>query len=177
MTFTSDRAWDPLPIRVLTWHHILNMAMVRCVPFVLSQQIYLCVIILGSLVSRALHEMKGEISHETNDYLTLLEAASEGDWKIGSALNRTAMKLQQWDVTHFKLLKFTQLLNGHFRWILLAVYALDYLTILCLSARMITQTAHTSMSYLFVLGSVALFGAYISILPIPLIQVLDRVRP
>ncbi|OWA53555.1 hypothetical protein BV898_17978 [Hypsibius exemplaris] len=70
-TLLSRDAYEPLPIPVVFWHHQLSVFLLRCIPFILSQQVYLTAMVLAWMASSELKRIARDIAWETAQYTGL----------------------------------------------------------------------------------------------------------
>ncbi|OQV20618.1 hypothetical protein BV898_05437 [Hypsibius exemplaris] len=180
-TLLSDDVWRPLPIKVHAWQHIIHLALFRLLPFILSQQVYLCAMSLARVVYLRLDQLKRSIAREIAEHTLCADWHWHSHWSNTLAASNsrqirllaTKQSLAQWEACHFQLLRLTDSVNRHFQWTFLAGFGIDYLTILCMASRMVTGTAHTVLNNVFAVGTMALFGVYIAGSAITFIRVHD----
>jgi hypothetical protein len=169
ITLSSDGIAGPLPIKMLTWQYIVLDYLFRAVPFVLSQQVYVCAIMLVVTLSGALQNLTEQMNREKLVYqLGIGQNINEKGWK------KTEANLKKWKNIHFDMLRLTDRLNTFFRLIFFITFRLDLLTLLCFASWIITGKREM-ISYAFSSGSVLLFGIYVTFFPLPMVIVYEKV--
>jgi hypothetical protein len=156
--------------KMYTWQYLIIYCIFNILPFVLSQQIFLCAILLAVVLSDVLQALREEIDCQRAAYGSL---QTTRDRKNKYEL--TARKLTKWETIHHGALVLVENINHYFRSIFLVTYLLDLLTMLGFASRMSAEVVSFT-DYLFSIGSVFLFGFYMTVLPVPLVRVYEKVK-
>jgi 7tm Chemosensory receptor len=174
LTLSSDLILPPFPKSMMhLWGFLISECFGNHLPFLLSQQIYLCAILVVVVMAEALQSVLREIQHQT-----LLHRSKTSHqlmkWK---QIQRTRDKVQQWEDKHFKMFLLTQHVNHLFGCIFLIIFGLDVVSIIGFSSLLMNEheKTYTMALYICAIGSVIIFGLYTTILPIPLIMLHDKV--
>ncbi|OQV20623.1 hypothetical protein BV898_05441 [Hypsibius exemplaris] len=137
------------------------------VPFVLSQQVYVCAIVLA----RCLHKVLATLEQEL-----LSESRRWEQYARPSSLDNLARKVATWEYLHVRTVLMVQAMNQFFGEIFLVTYLLDVLVAVCFATQLIgEETDHSLLFYFVWLGSFVLFGAYAMLLPLPFVLLNSQV--
>jgi hypothetical protein len=166
----SEDIIAPFLKEIYAWQFLIIDSFFSTFPFFLSQQVFLCAIILVVILSEAFQILERELMHETMSY-----RLQEGSFVTRETRKRTLIKLKSWERNHLFLLAFTKSVNDFFALIFLTVYGLDVLTMFSFASWTVTSGSKSPSVYAFAMGSVLLFGSYATILPIPMVQVHEMV--
>jgi hypothetical protein len=167
-TLSSDNYLSPVPIKIYAWQNVIITSFFRTLPFVLSQQVYICSIILVLVLSTALHTLEEELNYEMMLYATNV------DGTIGrQEINNTKKKLQKWECLHVCMLLFVQSINEFFGWTFFTSYVMDVLT---MSSWIVSGITTDILQYTFAISSVVIFGLYATLFPLLLVGLYERVN-
>ncbi|GAU94748.1 hypothetical protein RvY_06470 [Ramazzottius varieornatus] len=174
---------SPLPLKITTWQYLILYTLFCIVPFILSQQVFICLIVMAGVLMNALKELRHSIaqcSHELleNNYrkTTCCFKAHGSSAKYGNVLDEMiAEKVNMWQIRHMETLVFLRQLNKFFNWMLFVIYGLDFMTCLGFAAHVANNTSTVIESHVFLLFSAFVFAAYATVFLIPLVAVFEHV--
>ena len=156
VTWTALKAWQGL----LIWLTFSN------IPFILSQQAYLYIVLLAALLNRAIKDMIQEMKVVTEQ----LVDQSKGEEVV------TEKEVKLWRTKHMATLKYCGLINDSFSLILFVIYWLDFLTLLGYTSEFTNISSNAPITtYLRLIFNCVLFASYGALIPIPLVCVYENV--
>jgi hypothetical protein len=172
ISMMSENAYPPLPIKEYTYQFVIIWTIFCSVPFLLSQQVYLCLIILAMILSEAMKKLDDEIQEEVEYYM-----GSKGGSVIfkKKETNLSEEKVKQWEVCHMRMLLFCQSLNRFFNLILFFIYGLDFVALLGFISNIVQNYRSDAISYAFLIFSSLLFLSYQTVFLLPLVAVHEKV--
>jgi hypothetical protein len=173
ITWFSDESIAPLPVKMYTWQFVIINSLFSTLPFMLSQQVYLCVVISVIVLYSVSQALAEELQQEILFYQLLKGRGAIFEGAVG----RTEIKLHRWKCIHFDLVRLTEIINDFFGMIFLMTYGLDTLTMLGFTSWVISTSGRQNPArYTYSIGSVVLFGAYVTMLPSAMIVLLEKVK-
>jgi hypothetical protein len=170
-TLWSNDILAPIPFKIFTWQYIITTSLFRLFPFALSQQVYLCAVILAIILFNVLESLGHEICDETALY-----KHAENQEVEGVQMEKTKSKLKKWEYIHFYAGLLYEGINNMFGLVFLMTYLLDSLIMLGFGSWLISYTTDTLSEYAFSIGSFILFGVYATVFPIPMVRVYEKVK-
>ncbi|OWA52882.1 hypothetical protein BV898_17324 [Hypsibius exemplaris] len=166
VTMTYGDIATPLPMAYLMYQYISVWTVFCTFPFVLSQQVYICVIVLAVILTEAVKSINQQIKQEIVLY--------EGRFAGKNELAMTEEKIIVWENAHLRVLLFCRCVNHYFSWILFIIYGLDFLTMMGYSANVIKNPRTDADSYVYIIGSIIIFGSYGTVFLLPFVHVYEQ---
>ncbi|OQV19861.1 hypothetical protein BV898_06131 [Hypsibius exemplaris] len=168
ITMTTDNFMAPLPVKYLTYQSIVLWTLFSTLAFILSQQIFVCAIVLATLLKNILRRLNVEITEE------LLYFGRKSEDLYGpneKEILATVEKLRCWEARRMEALLFCGEMNDFFGPILLLIYGMDFLTLLGFSSNIVNNPRTDLDSYMYLALSCALFLAYLTVFSFPMVAV------
>ena len=106
----------PFPIKIVNWQYLIAEVFCRHVPFFLTQQIYILVVLICGALSHALEHLLSEITASTN----LINSNEREGHKCGNPL-LLMQQVRKWTTLHAHLMIMISRLNGTFGFLVLSV--------------------------------------------------------
>jgi hypothetical protein len=134
--------------------------------FIISQQVIILSIGLTLILERCIEELSGRMTKLTNN-LDIQKAVLTSQKDVGAEL----VNLQKF---YFAILYFMQKINQLFSWIHSLIYLLDFVTCMGYVMGLIAGESNLPMFYFCFFISIVIYGAYATILFLPLIWVMRK---
>jgi hypothetical protein len=172
ITMASDDMLGPVPMRYTLLQSILIWSCLCVLPFLISQQVYSCVILLATILYDAIkamhHQIKEEIKHFEEINVNFL-AAGENDFDLAGK------KVMEWKGRHTQMLLFCERINHFFSLILFVIYGLDFITVVSFASGIVKSERTDVDYYLYLCWSVLIFLIYGTVFLLPLVLVYEKV--
>jgi hypothetical protein len=170
-TITSDVMYGRLPIEYYLYQNIIVDTLFRIVPFILSQQVFLCVVILAVLLNETVQELNNRIHKQTITF----ETKNNSSELIGiNEIVCLGKKIQKWKMYHLHLLLLCQSVDKFFNFILFAVYGLDFVALLGFTSNIVQGSTLDVYFFIFLICSSLIFLLYETALVFPLVTVHEK---
>jgi hypothetical protein len=168
----SNHTAHYLPITYHMYQNIIIWVIFSTLPFILSQQVYLCAVILAIILSKAIDRLISQINEERvyyegkkGTFLVITEKDIEG----------TEVKVKNWEICRMQSLLFCGSLNKIFSLILFAIYTLDFLTLLGFTSSLMREDGvNVTRSWYLIFGDLV-FLSYGTVFLLPLVAVYEKV--
>ncbi|OQV20617.1 hypothetical protein BV898_05436 [Hypsibius exemplaris] len=152
----------PVPNDTYEWPYITLYICFSFVPFILSQQVYGCAMVLASIVGCVLTAMEQDMLRVCRQWMDPVHRSS---------LNDLARKVAKWEYLHSQALLVVEAMNRFFGEIFLFTYFLGVMVAVSYAGSFIVETDRSLMFYCVSIGGFALFSAYAMFLPLPFVLV------
>jgi hypothetical protein len=172
-TMVSENLATPLPMTYDAYQSIIVWTLFSTLPFALSQQIYLCIIILAIVLGKGVERLICQINEEASYYterLKKLVRITEKEIEV------TDEKVRNWEVFHMQTLLFCESLNQFFSLILFAIYGIDLMTVLGFTSDLINNQKSDVTANLHLILSILIFFLYGTVFLLPLVLVHEKVN-
>ncbi|OQV13575.1 hypothetical protein BV898_12212 [Hypsibius exemplaris] len=140
-------------------------------PFLLSQQVFLCLLILSMVLGEALTALARVIQTEIVTYDIVNHRLTPA---TGKEIAGTLLKVKLWEFHHMQMLLFFQSISQFFSLILFVAHGMDFLVVLGFVANIVLNNRSDLMSYVYLVGSSIIFLSYGTLFLGPLITVHER---
>ena len=162
----------PFPIFMNYWQCLCVEIIFRHLAYLLSQQVYLCAIILSMTLSNVLTVMLREIEAET-----VANKTTEASQVLEKRLSNTEEKLQIWRDAYMSLMTLIDDLNKFFGVVFFLTYSMDFLAVLGSASWQLVSGPNSfyAMYYVTSVAGVLAFGCFATFLPFPLVIVHEKV--
>ncbi|OWA50196.1 hypothetical protein BV898_14721 [Hypsibius exemplaris] len=147
-----------------TWQFVCLYGCFSVFPFVLSQQVMVGAIALASVLQHVIRSVNEDILMEERRWETGLPVSA-------ASVDDLRKRIDTWEYLHAKALLLVQAMNECFSPIFGVAYTLDLFVSISFAAWYIGTAAGDHGEYAVSLGSVALFLAYATLLPMPFVRV------
>ena len=171
-TLQSEINTPPIPLNLAHWQFLFIEIFFRHLPYILSQQVYLCAIVFSLFLSEVLTVMSREIKAETALNNEQFPSSSKkrlhgiDDWK-----------LRRWKDAYVRLMVINRSVNEHFDFIFLLTYSLDFLAVLGSASWLLTGDEKSSvLYYVSSFTGILVFGAFATLLPLPFVIFHEKVE-
>jgi hypothetical protein len=172
MTMTSDEYLAPIPMKFSLLQSIIIWSIFSVFPFVLSQQVHSCIILLALILSDAIKGMHQQIDQVTEHFRELnrnVMPPRDEDIKM------VEQKVTNWNKCHTQMLFFCQRINDFFGLILFVVYGLDFMTSVSFASGVVETEGLSLEGYTFLVTSVLIFLSYGTVFLFPLVLFNEKV--
>ncbi|OQV23345.1 hypothetical protein BV898_02792 [Hypsibius exemplaris] len=171
MTLSSDNFLAPLPITYYAFQGVVIWTLFSSVPFIMSQQLFTCVIMLAMLPQAAMKGLNREVGDETAYYEVQSQFATTRLTSVPrKLLLLTEERVRMWEATYMSTLIFIGRVNDFFGWILFILYGLDFLTLLGFVSNIVNNARSDWQSYAYLFLSSAIFLLYLTVFVCPLVS-------
>lgn len=176
-TLSFNRAVDPLPVNMTVWQYVITWTLWSTLPFCLSQQIYITVIMMAWVLHCCVCQLNDCIDQERHEFrkfitsgrLLLSDVAVR---KLATDMYETVRKLRQ---RRMKMVTFCEELNSTYGLILFSIYGLDVFTVCGFIAGIVAHTETFASAHTLNALSVILYGTYATMFMIPMVLVHEKV--
>jgi hypothetical protein len=168
----TDNIAAPLPMKYYLFEYIILWTLFSTIPFILSQQVYVCAIILAMVLGEAVKRLDLQIQEELKYYK---ERNGSSVGVSDKELELTEGKVKIWEFYRMQILVLLGSVNNFFSLILFAIYGMDFLTLLGFTSNLIKNPRSDVDSYTYLIGSSVIFVLYGTIFLIPFVKVHEEV--
>jgi hypothetical protein len=170
-TMMRNNSANSLPITYYMYQNIIIWVLFSTFPFALSQQVYLCAILLAMLLGKAITRLIFEINEEREYYEKRI-----GDCVVvkEKEIQLTDQKIRNWEKCHMQTLLFCGSLGRFFNMILFTTYSIDFMTFLGFMSGLIGRGKSDASTFLYFLPHLV-FLAYGTVFLLPLVVVHEKV--
>ncbi|OWA53557.1 hypothetical protein BV898_17980 [Hypsibius exemplaris] len=164
VNITSNNILAPFPEPLLTWQYIVIDVVFMALPFALSQQVYIFVLVSVTSLLRTLRCLDASLA---NTLTTLSGENQQNTWK---QLPIVRKRLEEWKDLHLRIAMVTDRINELFGSVMFVTFGADVLLLVCVSSRLVTDTIATPLLFCYKFASVVLFGVYVTCFPMPMVK-------
>ena len=168
-TIWSPAGATPFYLGMVKWQWLCFVLFLRGLSFILSQQVYLVIVLVCVVLYDCLKQIVGGV------------AAAQQRLDCGVTIDFTAFEIQveNWRIVYGKIADLVDKIDALFGSILLVAYCLDWLVVLGTASWFLTMDLGDPnlLSHLRLpLTCVSMFGVYVTLLPLPFVAVHEKVR-
>jgi hypothetical protein len=160
-----------VPITYYMYQNVIIWELFCTLPFALSQQVYLCVILLAVVVGKTITRLISEIDDERVYYQTKISNAAV---LALEEVEGTESRVRNWEMFYMQSLMLCACLNRFFSLILFMIISIDFITILGFTSGFIIGEQLSSAYFSHIIFSVVLFLAYETLFLLPFIAVYEK---
>ena len=176
ITLANDNFLAPLPITYYAYQGILLWTLFSSIPFILSQQFFVCLILLAILVHDVIKALQREVHSEAIFYEKLLSnKSSKNIVHYNKLLLLTAKRAKSWTVSYHGLMLICDKINRYFGWIMLVLYGMDFLNMLGFLSNIVNNAENAASSYVYLIFSSLMFLSFLTLFFFPMVAVYETV--
>ena len=143
------------------------------VPYILSQQVYICALILAILLNESLKALSHSIYAEVSSFN--VDKDDPPEKYDGQKLALLSLKVVKWETYHTQILIFFGSVNEFFSLPLFLIHGMDFLAVLGFVANVVVNSRSDIMSHVYLIGSSLVFLLYGTVFLGPLVSVHEKV--
>jgi hypothetical protein len=174
ITFDGDQGLTPIPVKFPQIYTLFLTIFFRACPFIASQQIFVCSMVIVMVLTEAINELDRKIKEET----VFFEEQKFTSGIIGEQqIESTESKVKSWEYSYLRLQLFLQSINGFFGLIFFLIYGMDFVAVLGFTSSLIqnSQSSHVLESTATWIFCVIVFLSYGTLFFWPLVLVYEKV--
>ncbi|XP_055338426.1 uncharacterized protein LOC129588284 [Paramacrobiotus metropolitanus] len=168
----------PLPMKMTVWQYVITWTLWSTLPFCLSQQIFITVIMLAWILNGCINKLNAAILEERAYFRGVVSSHSDQLWSDSKALLVLAEKMHVRITAlrhrRLKMVTFCEEVTKTYGLILFAIYGLDVFTVCGFVAAIVADTEKFLTAYTLNFLSLALYGMYATVFMVPMVLVYEK---
>jgi hypothetical protein len=137
ITLAGNQGLFPIPVQFPMMYSLFLKIFFSAFPFILSQQIFVCLIVFAIVLIEAINELKRKINEEIFFYE---ERKFVPDGIGEQEIESTERKVKAWEYFYLRILLFHQSINGFFSLIIFLIYGMDFVAVLGYTSSLVQGT-------------------------------------